>query len=98
MRIRTQFTLALTLGLLSASLIGCASPKPAPPTAARKEGVALHEGDPLMQAIEQRFGRPDRVTGSGRAFLHYDLSNGDTVTLVVSGNKIIGLQHDQKPK
>jgi len=51
-----------------------------------------------MDAIEQRFGRPDRVTGSGRAFLHYDLSNGDTVTLVVSGDRIIGLQHDQKQK
>jgi len=51
-----------------------------------------------MDAIEQRFGRPDRVSGSGRAFLHYDLSNGDTVTLVVSGGRIIGLQHDQKNK
>jgi len=51
-----------------------------------------------MDAIEQRFGRPDRVTGSGRAFLHYDLSNGDTVTLVVSGGRIVGLQHDQKQK
>ena len=51
-----------------------------------------------MDAIEQRFGRPERITGSGRAFLHYDLSNGDTVTVVVSGGRAIGLQQDQKQK
>ena len=59
---------------------------------------ALPSGDPLMDAIEERFGRTDRVTGSGRAFLHYDLPNGDTVTLIVSGSKIIGIQHDPKQK
>jgi len=91
----TPFLLSL---ILVALVVGCASPKPTPVQPTAHEGVQLPTGDPLMDAIEQRFGRPDRVTGSGRAFLHYDLSNGDTVTLVVSGNKIIGLQHDQKPK
>ncbi|WP_146459388.1 hypothetical protein [Rubripirellula tenax] len=61
------------------------------------EGVALPE-DPLFSAIEQRLGRPDALTGSGRAFLHYDLHNGDRLTLAVSGNQIIGAQHDHKPK
>jgi hypothetical protein len=55
-------------------------------------------GDTLMEAVKKRFGPPDRLTGSGRAFLHYDLSNGDTMILVVSGAKIIGVTHEQKQK
>lgn len=54
------------------------------------------KGDTLTEAIDKRFGRPDRITGSGRAFLHYDLSNGDTVTLVVSGDRIVGVEHHMK--
>ena len=63
----------------------------------RPDGIAL-PADPLFSAIEQRLGRPDELTGSGRAFLHYDLDNGDRLTLVVSGNQIIGAQHDRNPK
>ena len=88
----------VALAVASQSFVGCASKPLAAAKPEHTAGVVLPSGDPLMEAIEQRFGRPDRVTGSGRAFLHYDLSNGDTVTLIVSGNKIIGLQHEQKPK
>ena len=59
------------------------------------DGVALPE-DPLFSAIEHRLGRPDELSGSGRAFLHYDFKNGDRLTLAVSGNQIIGAQHDRK--
>lgn len=58
-----------------------------------KRGVDLPEGDPLLRAIQARLGRPDRVTGSGRTLLHYDLKTGDTLTLVVSGNKVVGVTH-----
>jgi hypothetical protein len=68
----------------------------ASPTAEDKSGVDLPEGDPLLQAIQKRFGRPDRVTGSGRMFIHYDLENGDTLTLIVSGGKVIGIEHTPK--
>ena len=50
-----------------------------------------------MAALEQRLGAPDRITGSGRTFLHYDLPSAGTLTLVVSGNRIVGLQHDGGP-
>jgi hypothetical protein len=73
---------------LAISLIGCAAPK-------NRESSYFIE-DPLMNAIQLRFGRPDRVTGTGRAFLHYDLGNGDTVIIAVSGDKIIGVHHEQK--
>jgi hypothetical protein len=94
MKLLAHFT--IVFALMSLSFVGCTTKTPAQPQ--HTTGVALPSGDPLMVAIEQRFGRPDRVTGSGRAFLHYDLSNGDVVTLVVSGSKIIGLQHGQKQK
>jgi hypothetical protein len=60
------------------------------------QGVDLGKGDPLLEAIQSRLGKPDRVTGSGRAFLHYDLSNGDTLTFVVSGAKVLGTEHKTK--
>jgi hypothetical protein len=62
----------------------------------------MHEtkkkGDPVEEGLHKRFGRPDRVTGSGRGFLHYDLQNGDTLTLIVSGREVIGLMHERKKK
>jgi len=63
-----------------------------------ERGVNLPDGDPLLQAIQKRLGRPDRVTGSGRMFIHYDLENGDTLTLIVSGREIIGagIEHAKK--
>jgi hypothetical protein len=47
-------------------------------------GVDLPKDDPLLQAIQKRFGKPDRVTANGRV-LRYELQNGDTLTLNVSG-------------
>ncbi len=61
-----------------------------------KQGFDLPKDNPLLQAIQKRLGKPDRVTGSGRAFLHYDLSNGDTITFVVSGAKMLGIEHKTK--
>lgn len=58
----------------------------------RKKG---DNGD-LGDAIQKRFGKPDRVTGSGRSFLHYDLTNGDTLTFVVSGGDVIGVLQEKK--
>lgn len=40
--------------------------------------------DPHLDAIYERFGNPDRVSGSGFISLHYDLENGQTVILTVS--------------
>jgi hypothetical protein len=76
--------------------VGGTSMVPAPAGAGDKRGVDLPEGDPLLRAVQTRFGRPDRVTGSGRMFIHYDLQNGDTLTLVVSGDKVIGVEHEKK--
>lgn len=79
---------------LALLLTACASrttPTAAPPATPR-----LPQGDPLLSALEKRLGSPDRVTGSGRLFLHYDLANGDTLTLVVSGDQVAGVQHDRK--
>ncbi len=58
-----------------------------------RRGVPLPENDPLLQAIQKRFGEPDRVTGNGRLFIQYRLQNGDTLTLIVSGDKVIGIDH-----
>jgi hypothetical protein len=66
----------------------------AEPKAAK--GVDLPKGDPFLQAIQSRFGKPDRVTRSDRAFLHYDLSNGDTLVLVVGGKKVVDAEHRKK--
>ncbi len=56
-------------------------------------GVPLPENDPLLQAIEKRFGEPDYVTVNGRFRLQYRLPNGDTLTLVVRDDKVIGIEH-----
>ena len=56
-------------------------------------GVPL-PNDPIHSVIESRLGRPDALTGSGRAFLHYDLENGDRITIVVSGNEILGAEFE----
>src|SRR4051812_28659676 len=64
--------------------------------AKRKQGVNLPD-DPLLQAIQKRFGKPDSVSGSGRMFIHYELQNGETLTLVVSGRKVIGAYYENTP-
>jgi len=51
---------------------------------------------PAEDAIYARIGDPDTITGSGRSFLHYDLKNGQTLTIVVSGNEVIGAQVGKK--
>ena len=43
--------------------------------------------DPAFDAIYERFGNPDRVTGSAVSYLHYDLKNGQTLTLGVGGKE-----------
>ena len=53
-------------------------------------GVPIPKDVP-HSAIESRLGRPDAISGSGRSFLHYDLENGDRITIVVSGNEILGV-------
>jgi hypothetical protein len=37
------------------------------------------------------------MTGSGRSFLEYDLQNGQTLTLVVSGDEIIEAEISKQP-
>lgn len=61
-----------------------------------EQGVDLPKNDQLLHAIQKRFGKPNRVTGSGRMFIHYDLQNGDTLTLIESGGKVIGIEHKTK--
>jgi hypothetical protein len=46
--------------------------------------------DPVFDAIHARLGDPDRMSGSGRSYLHYDLRHGQTLTLIVSGDRILG--------
>jgi hypothetical protein len=75
---------------------GISPPHVADCDAKGEKGVDLPEDDPLLRAIQKRFGKPDRETGSGRAFIHYDLSNGDTLTFVVSGAKVLGTDHETK--
>jgi hypothetical protein len=89
------FGLAIAPGLQ----VGSTAMAPAPFPGDDKRGVDLPKGGPLLQAIQKRLGRPDRVTGSGRMFIHYDLSNGDTLTFVVSGAKVLGTEHKtQQPR
>jgi hypothetical protein len=52
--------------------------------------------DPVFNTIHARLGDPDRITGSGRSFVHYDLANGQTLTLTVSGDRIIGAMVSDK--
>lgn len=87
----------LALALLVLATSGCASAPPQNVPATGNSPATLAEGDPLMAALEQRLGRPDRITGSGRAFLHYDLPGAGSLTLVVSGNRIVGMQHEPLP-
>ncbi len=47
---------------------------------------------PTYDAIYERLGDPDRITGSGRTFLHYDLKNGKTITIILGGDNIIGVE------
>jgi hypothetical protein len=47
----------------------------------------------VSDAVQSRLGKPDRSTGSGRAFLHYDLPNGETLTIVVS-DRVLGAYLD----
>ena len=93
----TLFLACLGVAVLGITLWpGTSSPHIAAGDAKGKQGVDLPKDDPLLQAIQKRFGKPDRVTGSGRTFIHYDLSNGDTLTFVVSGAKLLGIEHKTK--
>jgi hypothetical protein len=50
----------------------------------------------LKRAIEKRFGRPDRIVGDKNCLLHYDLENGDTLTIVLADEDVVGIQHTTK--
>jgi len=50
----------------------------------------------LRQAIESRFGRPDRIVGEENSLLQYRLENGDTLTLVLAGETLLGIEHAKK--
>jgi hypothetical protein len=61
------------------------------------ERTKKENGD-IDDAIQKRFGKADKVTGSGRSFIHYDFQNGDRLTLVASGGDVIGVIHEKKKK
>jgi len=50
------------------------------------------KGDPLEDAIQKRFGKPDRITDSGRV-LRYVLQNGATLTISGGGFRQYDLQN-----
>jgi hypothetical protein len=50
----------------------------------------------LQQAIEKRLGRPNSVIGVGNCLLHYNLENGDILTLVLADEKVLGIEHTKK--
>lgn len=50
----------------------------------------------LRQAIENRLGRPNRVIGDEDSLLLYHLENGDTLTFVLAGNSVLGIEHTKR--
>jgi hypothetical protein len=50
----------------------------------------------LQQAIENRFGRPDRIVGEGNSLLQYRLENEDTLTIILANEKVVGIEHAKK--
>lgn len=78
---KTRVGLALLAGI-GLGLGGCQSPAPS--------GGRTLPSDPVFDAIYEKLGDPDRVTGSGRSYLHYDMKHGQTLTLIVSGGRILG--------
>jgi hypothetical protein len=73
----TLFLASVGVAVLGITLWpGTSSPHIAAGDAKGKQGVDLPKHDPLLQAIQKRFGKPDRVTGSGRAFIHYGRASG----------------------
>ena len=86
----------IIVGLVALTMNASSSLRAADPNPPEKKaGVSLPSGP---EAIEARFGRPDRVTGSGRTFLHYDLKDGTTLTLVFGGGRLIGAEQTAKAK
>ncbi len=69
--------------------VGCSGPPVSTPSA------RTLPADPVFDTIHTRLGNPDRLTGSGRSFLHYDLPNGQTLMLVVSDDRIVGSEISQ---
>lgn len=64
-------------------------------------GLALaqeqHQGKmALRQAVESRFGRPDRIFGAANCLLCYRLQTGDMLTFVVAEDKVVGIEHAEK--
>ena len=102
--IRTTFSLLIAFALIGLSGCGPGR-GPADGTLAQQKATeagtvadvpsgvrtlrTLPRMDATFNAIYDRLGNPDRDTGSGRAFLHYDFKNGQTLTLIVGGDRII---------
>lgn len=50
----------------------------------------------LRQAIVNRFGRPDRIVGDENSLLCYRLKNGETLTFVLAGDRVLGVKQSRK--
>ncbi len=48
--------------------------------------------DSIHDAVYERLGNPDKIYGSGRSFLKYSFKNGQTLTLIIGGNEIVGAE------
>lgn len=66
--------------IVLAATLGCAGP----------QSESSAPDDPIHSAVVDRLGSPDAVTGSGRSFLHYEIANGQTITVIISGDRVIG--------
>jgi hypothetical protein len=95
---RSSFAALVLPGLLLV-LPANSSHTPAPaPMPSPSPALAACPSDPLCQAIVSRLGRPDSISGAGRSFLRYHLPNGDTLSLVLSGDQIVGCEHTRASK
>lgn len=62
-----------------------------------KQNVETEASAPsLRQAIVDRFGRPDRIVGDENSLLCYGLKNGDTLTFVIAGDRVLGVTQNRK--
>lgn len=56
-------------------------------------GTSLPRGDRLLERVERRFGPPDRVTGTGRMTIEYDVDGGGTLRWIVSGDEVLSTEY-----
>lgn len=77
----------IVIGAMVATMLGCVGIDEQPP--------ATFPDDPIHIAVVDRLGNPDAVTGSGRSFLHYEIANGQTITVIISGGHIVGTEFNE---